>query len=112
MDWIRIQDRFIKDSIPVRLAGLAADMERIATLAGTTGEPSNVLRWLEEAQRFIEWTAAELEPDTAAELVNLQVILSAWRSAWKTAIPESTFRSILAVEAHHWSERILTLAGM
>jgi hypothetical protein len=112
MDWVRIRERFLQDGIPVRLAGLAADMERIATLAGTTGESSSVLQWLEEGQRFIEWTAAELEPETAAELVNLQVILSAWCSAWQSGPPGSSFRSVLAVEAHYWSERILTLAGM
>ncbi len=111
MDWVRIRERYLQDGIPVRLAGLAADMERIASLAGTAAEPSNVLRWLEEGQRFIEWTAAELEPEVAVELVNLQVILSAWRSAWQSGLPGSAFRCVVAAEAHHWSERILTLAG-
>jgi hypothetical protein len=112
MDWDRIRERYIKDAIPVRLAGLAADMERVASLARSTQDPASVLRWLEEGQRFIEWTAAELEPEIAAELVNIQVILSSWRSIWKQGLPDPSIRTLLAVEAHHWSERILAIAGV
>jgi hypothetical protein len=110
MDWERIHERFMKDEVPVRLAGLAADLARVSSSARSAREPASVLRWVEEGQRFIEWTAGEIDPEIGAELVSIQVMLALWRKVWKNGIPDITQRMLLATQAGQWSERIFALS--
>ncbi len=65
---------------------------------------------LEESQYFIEWTAAEVAPEVGEELVNLQVMLALWRRAWPEAEQSQRQRTLLAVQAKHWSDRVMDLA--
>jgi len=82
-DFASVEARYLRDPIPVRLGGLAADLARIgsASASAANGEAVHVL--LEEARRFIEWTAAELDVDVAGELVDLQLSLTLWLRVWE-----------------------------
>ena len=66
---------------------------------------------MEESQYFIEWTASEAEPEIAAELVDIQVMLSLWRNAWPEARHSQPQRSILSVQSKLWSDQVLRFAG-
>jgi hypothetical protein len=72
MDTESAYERFMRDPLPVRLAGLAADLVRIASSARRKTGAESVAKMLEESQYYIEWTAAETEPEVAAELVDIQ----------------------------------------
>ena len=61
----RRRDRYLRDPLPVRLAGLAADLARVASSARHESGAASVAEMLEESQYFIEWTAAEAEPDSS-----------------------------------------------
>ncbi len=39
---------------------------------------------LEEAKYYIEWTAAETEPEIAEGLVSMQRLITLWLKVWKT----------------------------
>ena len=67
---------------------------------------------LDEARRFIEWTAEALDVDTAAELIDLQLALTLWLRAWENARAHPGQRALLAHEATCWSERVLALSGL
>jgi len=67
---------------------------------------------LEESQYFIEWTAAEADPEIAAELVDIQIMLSLWRKAWPEAQHHQTQRTILSVQAKKWSDQVLGFSGL
>ena len=105
----RIRERYLKDALPVRLVGLAADLGRVASSARHVSGGEAVAALLEESQCFIEWTAAEAPVEVAAELVNLQVMLALWRRAWPEAQRSQHQRSLLAVQAKQWSDRVLDL---
>ena len=62
---------------------------------------------LEESQYLIEWTAADAPVEIAEELVNLQVLLALWRRAWPEAQHSPLQRSLLAVQAKQWADRVL-----
>ncbi len=106
----RIRQRFLKDTLSVRLAGLAADLNRVASSARRATGSEATLAMLEESQYFIEWTAGEVAPEVGEELVNLQVVLALWRRAWPEMEKSQRQRTLLAVQAKQWSDRVLELA--
>ena len=103
----RIRERYLKDALPVRLAGLAADLSRVASSARRATGAAAAAAMLEESQYLIEWTAAEAPVEIAEELVNLQVMLALWRRAWPDAQHNQLQRSLLAVQAKQWADQIM-----
>lgn len=67
-DFASTRTRYLRDAVPVRLGGLAADLARIGSTSVNPANSRVVEVLLEEARRFIEWTAEELDPDTAGHL--------------------------------------------
>jgi hypothetical protein len=107
----RKRERYLRDPLPVRLAGLAADLARVASSARQETGAESVAAMLEESQYFIEWTAAEAESEIAAELVDIQRLVALWRKAWPEAQKNSTQRILLSVQAKKWSDMILDFSG-
>ena len=107
-----IRARYLKDALPVRLAGLAADLGRVASSARHATGGEAVAAMLEESQYFIEWTAAEAPLEVAEELVNLQVMLALWRRAWPDMQHSQSQRGLLAAQAGQWADQVLRHAMM
>jgi hypothetical protein len=82
------------------------DLARIASTRQPTGGEAVALM-LEESRYFIEWTAAEAEPEIAAELVDIQRLLTAWRKIWSEAQESQAQRTLLSVQAKKWSDQLL-----
>jgi hypothetical protein len=108
----RIKERFLRDPIEIRLAGIASDLARVASSARRNTGSESVLNMLEESQYFIEWTAAELEPEIAGELAALQVEIALWRRAWQSAQQNPSQRSLLSIQAKRWSNQLLLYSGL
>lgn len=108
----RKQQRYLADPLPVRLAGLAADLARVSSSARNPSGSSNVEQMLEESQYYIEWTAAEATPEVAAELVDIQRMIVLWRQAWPDAQHSSTQRTLLSVQSKKWSDTVLDYSGL
>ena len=105
-------ERFLRDPLPIRLAGLAANFERIASSARHATGAASVVEMLEESQYYIEWTAAEAEPQVAGELVDIQRLIAAWRRAWPEAQHSPTQRTLLSVQAKIWADQVLDYSGV
>ncbi len=103
----RIRERYLRDALPVRLAGLAADLGRLASSARHETGGAAAAAMLEESQYLIEWTAAEAQVELAGELVDMQALLALWRRAWPEAQHSSLQRSLLAVQAKQWADQIM-----
>ena len=108
----RIRQRFLRDPLPRRLGGLAATLGRISSSARNSSDPVIVLNLLDEARHFIEWTAAETEPETAAELVEMQTLLTLWQRAWQEASQSPKQRILLSVQAKAWSDKAVDFSGL
>ena len=108
----RKRERFLRDPLPVRLAGLASDLARVASSARHPTGAESVAVMLEESQYFIEWTAAAAEPEIAAELVDIQRMVALWRQAWPETQQYSTQRTLLSVQAKKWSDQVLGYSGL
>ena len=108
----KLRQRFMRDPLPRRLGGLAATLGRVSSVARTASDPTNVMRLMEEAKYMIEWTAAETEPEIAAELVSMQRLINLWLRAWDSASKYKEQRTLLSVQARYWSDRALDFSGL
>ena len=112
MDKKRLQERFMRDPLPRRLGGLAATLGRISSSARKSSDPAIVSDLLDEARRLIEWTAGETEPEVAAELVRIQILLTVWQKAWETASQNPHERLLLSLQAKDWSDKAVDFSGL
>ena len=108
----KLRERFLRDSLPGRLGGLAATLGRISSSACESSDPANVVRLLEKTKYLIEWTAADTEPEVAVELVSMQTLINLWLKAWDKASQNKHQRTLLSVEAKHWSDRAMDFSGL
>jgi hypothetical protein len=108
----KLRERFLRDPLPHRLGGLAATLGRIASSARTSTDPDIVSNLLDEAKHLIEWTAAETEPETAAELVRMQTMITLWQREWTEASQNPKQRILLSVQAKDWSDKAVDFSGL
>jgi hypothetical protein len=111
-DWSRIQARYLQDSIPIRLGGIASDLSRIKSTAKNDANFNVVMGLLDESKHFIEWTAAETEVETAGYLSRLQVEIALWQRQLSDRWQNPKDRERLSLQAGTWSGRVLELSGL
>ncbi len=102
----RVREQFMQAPLATRLNGLAATLDRISASARHAADPAVVTDLLDEASQFIQWTVPETTPDVAAELTQIQRILSMWQKSWIRArrIPQQ--KTLLAVQTKNWSYKV------
>lgn len=108
----KLRERFLRDPLPRRLGGLSATLGRISSSARNSTDSAVVKNLLEEAKYLIEWTAADTVPETAAELVSMQTVITLWIKAWDATSHEKIQHTLLSVQAKQWSDRALDLSGL
>jgi hypothetical protein len=108
----KLRSRYLQDSIPVRLGGLAANLARVASFSKHDGYLDALSATLQESKWFIEWTAAELETKDIAELVRLQTQMALWQLQSQKRWNDNNWRAELSGQAQSWSQRILQMSGL
>jgi hypothetical protein len=108
----KLRERFLQDPLSRRLGGLAATLGRISSSARKSSDPKVVANLLDEAKHLIEWTASDAEPETAAELVRMQTLITLWQRNWNEASQNSKQRILLSVQAKHWSDKTIDFSGL
>lgn len=111
-DWTTIRERFIRDDVPTRLGGLAANLARISSFSKNPINRNVVHSLVDESKLFIEWTAADAEAETAAPLVELQVQLALWQLDWEKIWGDPAYRSQVVDQSRAWSDKVLDLSGL
>ena len=111
-DYTRTRTRYLRDPLPIRLGGLASNLARIKSSVPNPINHDITIGVLDESKHFIEWTAAEADVDTAAELVELQLQLVRWQRTWATIWPDPIKRQEVSEIAKHWSDRVLEMSGL
>lgn len=111
-NWEIIRERYLRDALPIRLGGLAANLSRIKSFASHNANEAVVGSLIEESKYFIEWTASEAELSHAAELVELQIQLAVWERRWSQIWDNLTKRQQIATAAAAWSQRVLAMSGL
>lgn len=111
-DMEQLRERFLRDPLPRRLGGLAATLGRISSSARKSTDPNVVANLLDEAKHLIEWTAAETEPESAVEFVQMQVMITLWQRVWEEASQNPKLRLLLSVQAKDWSDKAVDFSGL
>lgn len=111
-DWAAIRERYLRDDLPVRLGGLAANLSRIKSFAAHDASRAAVESLIDESKFFIEWTAAHAESQTAAELMDLQIQLARWQHNWAHIWADPAQRHQIAELSGIWSKRVLEMSGL
>jgi len=62
---------------------------------------------LDESGHLIKGTAADTEPDSAVEPVQIMIVISLWQSAWIEASENRQKRILLVVQAKGQSDTAL-----
>jgi hypothetical protein len=105
------QIHFQHDNTSLRLGHIASNLGRLRTFCCNNYE-QGVLGVIDQTLYFIEWTAAEIEPEMAEELVNIQVQLALWLRIWDNIWLDDKKREEIATMANTWSERVLDMSGL
>jgi len=111
-DWSVIRERYMRDELPVRLGGLAANLSRIKSFSANENSRETVASLIDESKMFIEWTAAQAEINTAALMVEVQVQLALWQIRWDGIWTNPTERKRIAEQSGIWSKQILEMSGL
>jgi len=102
----------MRDPLSRRLGGIAATLGRISSSARNSTDSIIVADLLNEAKHLIEWTAAETEPETAAELVRMQTLITLWQGTSDEASQNSKQRILLSVQAKDWSDKVVDFSRL
>jgi hypothetical protein len=106
------KERFLRDPIPVRLGGLAANLARVDSFSQNPANQAAVFDLFEESKYFIEWTAAETEIETAVELIELQLQIAIWQRNWQKNWEDVKVRKSVANTSTDWSQHLLERSGL
>jgi len=107
-----VRERYLRDSLPIRLGGLAANLARVRSFSDHPAHREVVVRLLEESKWFIEWTAPDAPSGTQATLVECQRRLARWQLAWARIWSDPRQRAEMAEQAALWSQRVLEISGL
>lgn len=105
------QARFQSENTSNRLGHIASNLARLRTFCNTV-YPEAVETVADETICFIEWTAAEIEPEYAEELVNIQVQLARWKLKFDSLWSNESERKNISEQANSWSQRVLDMSGL
>ncbi|MBN2117754.1 MAG: hypothetical protein JW730_14355 [Anaerolineales bacterium] len=111
-DWTVIRERYMRDPLPVRLGGLAANLSRMKSFSANEASRDTVASLIDESKMFIEWTAAQAEIEIAAKLVELQVQLALWQLQWHKIWKDTSRRKHFAEQSSAWSKQVLEMSGL
>ena len=111
-NWTAIRERYLRDPLPIRLGGLAANLARIKSFSDHPDHREVIESLLDESKFFIEWTAPEAEINLQVELVALQLQLACWQRSWLDIWADPLRRASVGEQAKTWSERLLKRSGL
>lgn len=106
------RERYMQDTLPIRLGGLAANLARISSFVKNSANLEVVKSIVEESKHFIEWTAKEMESEAAFELVELQIKLAVLQRSCKKDWSNEEKRLEIGLQVKGWSKSVLQNSGL
>ncbi len=112
IDQAVLRERYLRDSIPVRLGNLASSIKRLGYFAGLSQYDETALKLIQECHAFSFWTFAEVDIDTKTALEVLQHDLKHWENDFQSSNGDDLWRAKIAAACETWSNRLLDLSGL
>ncbi len=106
------RDRYLRDSMPVRLGGVASNLERIHALAADPALCEVAGGVLLQTALFIDWAAPDAALEEQETLLEVQRALARWRRHVAPLWADAEKRERVGRDAREMSERVLALSGL
>jgi len=106
------KERYMRDSEPIRMGGLAANLARIKSFSENDDNATVVFHLLEESKYYIEWAGLEMDVNSVIQLIDLQRKISGWQLRFDTVWADKARRKMLARASARWSSIILKKSGL
>lgn len=106
------RDRFLRDPLPLRLGGIAANLARVESFSTHPDHQDVVERLVEESKLMVEWMAPEVDLELQIRLVALQRELAGWGPTWSGMWSDPSARARTARRAGQLSRHALALSGL
>ena len=106
------QERFLRDSVPVRLANLASNLARLKSFVAHPAMGEAAQRVIYESKHFIEWTAGDAVLAVQVELIEVQRQLAQWQLTWAEGWSRAEKRAEMANYADLWAQKFLAHSGL
>ncbi len=98
--------------LSVRLEKLAQNFSQIASLSLDEVNAAAVLEIVRECKVLLEFTAIDLDVDTAFELAQIQRQLSRWHIYWLETWTSDSSRIEISTLTQIWANRVRAIAGV
>lgn len=102
---------FTSVDISHRLGHIASNLARVRSFFNSAFKKGLEVT-IDETEWFIEWLAAEIEPEQAEELVNIQVQLARWQINLDSILSDELRRAQTAQIAETYSQKVLNMSGL
>ncbi len=106
------RERYLRDPLPIRLGGIAANLARVVSCADNVLNHRAVKDMLYESKLFIEWAAPSAPADTAVVMLELQRAIVRWERCWTQTPTPSTVPEDIIPFARQWSDRLIEMSGL
>ena len=106
------KNRFMQDTLAIRIGGLAANLARVSSFSKFDSAKKAVSGLIEESQYFIEWTATEYDLSMTVELVGIQRLLAKWNSTIDLIWNDTDKRGEISDRAKEISNQLLLKTGL
>ena len=74
-DWNALKERYLRDDLPIRLEGIAANLARIKSFSVDVENQILVESIIQESKWFIEWTAKDVEVEFVDEQLKYEPLV-------------------------------------
>lgn len=111
-DQAAIRERYLRDTLSIRLGGLSANLARIKSFSDHPDHRDLVENLLEESKFFIEWTSSDATLEVQTQLVELQLQLAWWQRHWERIWADPIRQETMVEQASRWSKRVLEMSGL
>ncbi len=105
----------MRDPLPIRLGGIAANLARIDAFADNPQHDEAVAHMIDDSKHLCEWAGldvARFNINTAYTLLVLQRQLVRWQHHFGEIYADPVSRAEMAETARAWSNHLLVLSGL
>lgn len=111
---LELQERFLKETSPMRLGHLASDLARASDLLKMRVGPETIQGVLQESKFFAEWTgtAGDLSIEIKTLLAEIQSFVTQKELEWEALSKNLEWRANVARQLRVWSDELLKKTGL
>jgi len=107
-DWLEIKARYDKDSLAIKIGGLASNLARIHWMFERNQPAAKIEPMIKESKYFTEWAAETTDIEVQMLLAEIQLDLA----LWERRLVRGDSLAVIEQAPKVWSQRLLKSVGL